>query len=117
MPTMGEVFMRTKNVSWGGQVNNRNFSLLGDPAMTLAYPHNKAVVTKINGNAVIGNVTDTLSALNLITIEGEARDQQDNLMTTYNGDLFVTVYDKPSKFTTRRRPFDFIWQRNKVFRL
>jgi hypothetical protein len=116
MPTMGEVFMRTKNVSWGGQVNNRNFSLLGDPAMTLAYPHNKAVVTKINGNAVIGNVTDTLSALNLITIEGEARDQQDNLMTTYNGDLFVTVYDKPSKFTTRRRPFDFIWQRNKVFK-
>ncbi len=116
MPTMGEVFMRTKNVSWGGQVNNRNFSLLGDPAMQLAYPRNKAVVTRINGNPVVANVTDTLSALNLITIEGEARDQQDNLMSTFNGDIFVTVYDKPSKFTTRRRPFDFIWQRNKVFK-
>ena len=108
--------MRTKNVSWGGQVNNRNFSLLGDPAMQLAYPRNKAVVTRINGNPVVANVTDTLSALNLITIEGEARDQQDNLMNSFNGDLFVTVYDKPSKFTTRRRPFDFIWQRNKVFK-
>jgi hypothetical protein len=116
MPTMGEVFMRTKNVSWGGSVNNRNFSLLGDPAMTLAYPYNKAVVTKINGGTVQPNVTDTLGALNLITIEGEARDPQGNLMNTYNGDLYVTVFDKASKFTTRRAPFDFIWQKNKVFK-
>lgn len=116
MPTIGEVFLRTKNSSWGGSVNNRNFSLLGDPAMRLAYPYHKAVVTKINGNAVQSNVTDTLAALHLITIEGEARDPQGNLLNAYNGDLFVTVFDKASKFTTRRKPFDFIWQKNKVFK-
>jgi hypothetical protein len=114
--TMGETFMRTKNVSWGGSVNNRNFSLLGDPAMQLAYPEHKAVVTKINGIAVNDTIVDTLGALNLITIEGEARDVQDNLMSSYNGDLYVTVFDKASKFRTRRKPFDFIWQKNRVFK-
>ncbi|MFN8393194.1 MAG: type IX secretion system sortase PorU [Bacteroidia bacterium] len=116
MLTMGEVFERTKNASWGGSVNNRNFSMLGDPAMILAYPHHRAVVTSINGNPVITNVVDTLSALNLVTISGEVRDPQGNLLNTYNGDLSAIVYDKPSKFTTRRYPFDFIWRKNKVFR-
>lgn len=116
MLTMGEAYARTKNASWGGSVNNRNFSLLGDPAMILAYPHNRAIVTAINGNPVVTNVVDTLSALNLVTVEGEVRDPQGNFLSTYNGDLSAIVYDKPSKFTTRRYPFDFIWRKNKVFR-
>ncbi len=115
-PTMGEVFMRTKNASWGGSTNNRNFSLLGDPAMQLAYPQHQAVVTKINGITVSDTIVDTLGALNLITIEGEARDVNDNLMSGYSGDLYITVFDKPSKFRTRRKPFDFIWQKNRVFK-
>jgi Peptidase family C25 len=115
-PTMGEIFERTKNVSWGGSTNNRNFSLLGDPAMQLAYPEHKAVVTSINGIAVSDTVVDTLGALNLITITGEARDVQDNLLSNYNGDLYITVFDKASKFHTRRRPFDFVWQKNRVFK-
>lgn len=115
-PTMGEAFMRTKNVSWGNSVNNRNFSLLGDPAMQLAYPEHKAVVTRINGINVSDTIVDTLGALNLITIEGEARDAQNNLISTFNGPLYMTVFDKPSKFTTRRRPQDFIWQKNRVFK-
>ncbi len=114
--TMGEIFQRTKNLSWGGSVNNRNFSLLGDPAMQLAYPENKAVITKINGISVNDTIVDTLGALSLITIEGEARDVLDNLMPSYNGDLAITVFDKASKFTTRRRPFPFIWQKNRVFK-
>lgn len=116
MPTMGEVFYRTKNVSWGGSINNRNFSLLGDPAMQLAYPKNKAVITNINGIAVQDTVVDTLRSLNLITIQGEVRDQQDVFLPNFNGDLAITVYDRPSKFTTRRRPFDFIWQKNRIFK-
>jgi hypothetical protein len=113
---MGEVFYRTKNVSWGGSVNNRCFSLLGDPAMQLAYPRNKAVVTKINGMQVQTNVVDTLRTLNLITIEGEVQDAQGAFMPNFNGELAVTVFDKPSKFTTRRAPFDFIWQKNRIFK-
>lgn len=114
-PTMGEVFMRTKNVSWANSVNNRNFSLLGDPAMQLAYPEHKSVVTKING-ATVDSISDTLATLSLITVEGEARDQQDNLLPNFSGDLYVTVFDRSSKFTTRRYPYTFIWRKNRVFK-
>lgn len=112
---MGEIFRRTKNDSWLGGINNRNFSLMGDPAMPLAYPELEAVVTTINGTAVVDTLTDTLSALSLVTIAGEVRDPQGNFVSDYNGDLFMTVYDKPSQFTTRRAPFNFFWQKNRVF--
>lgn len=112
---MGEIFRRTKNDSWLGGINNRNFSLMGDPAMPLAYPDLEAVVTKINGVNVVDSIIDTLSALSLVTIEGEVQDPNGNFVSDYNGDLFMTVYDKPSQFTTRRAPFNFFWQKNRVF--
>ncbi|MEM7036013.1 MAG: type IX secretion system sortase PorU, partial [Bacteroidota bacterium] len=115
-PTLGEVFFRTKNASWGGTLNNRNFSLLGDPGLTLAYPKNKAVVTKINGTSVTAGTIDSLPALSLVTVEGEVRDAQDNLLPTFNGDLFMQVFDKAAQFTTRREPFQFVWQKNRVFK-
>lgn len=113
--TMGEIFRRTKNDSWLGGINNRNFSLMGDPAMPLAFPTLSAEVTEINGMAIVDTIPDTLSALSLVTIEGEIKDQNGNFMSSYNGDLFATVYDKPNQFTTRRSPFSFFWQKNRVF--
>ena len=115
MPTMGEVFMRTKNASWLNGINNRNFSLLGDPAMTLAYPELQAVITKVNGIAVSDTVIDSLNALSLVTIEGEVRDPNGQFMSGFNGDLYATVFDKPAMFTTKRAPFDFFWQKNRIF--
>ncbi|MEM0996727.1 MAG: type IX secretion system sortase PorU [Bacteroidota bacterium] len=115
-PTMGEVFRDTKNASWGLSVNNRNFSLLGDPALPLNYPRLKAVVTDINGSAVVDTVVDTLASLNLITISGEVRDQQDNLLPNFNGTLQATVYDKLSYFITQRERTPFYWRKNRVFR-
>ena len=43
---LGEVFRRTKNSSMSG-VSNRNFSLLGDPSLTLALPTNSIVYQRI----------------------------------------------------------------------
>ncbi|HHG83154.1 MAG TPA: type IX secretion system sortase PorU, partial [Bacteroidetes bacterium] len=114
-PTMGEVFMRTKNDSWLSGTNNRNFSLMGDPAMPLAYPNLEAVITKINGSVVQDTIPDSLGALSLVTIEGEIRTPQGQLVPTFNGELAATVYDKPSRFTTKRAPFSFLWQKNRVF--
>lgn len=115
-PTMGEVFQNTKNLSWGLSVNNRNFSLLGDPAMPLNYPELKAVVTDINGSAVVDTLVDTLASLNLITVAGEVRDQQDNFLPNFNGELSATVYDKLSYFITQREKTPFLWRKNRVFR-
>ena len=51
-------------------MNKRNFSLLGDPAVRLAYPWNGRVITdSINGIAISQGV-DSLKALSIITISG-----------------------------------------------
>ena len=47
MPRMGEICMLTKNQY--PSVSTRNFLLLGDPALTLAYPKWSVTTTTING--------------------------------------------------------------------
>lgn len=97
MPSMGEVFTRTKNAA----MNNRNFTLLGDPALTLAYPQLRIETSTINGKAP-GSGADTLKALDKITITGFVKDPSGNKMTSFNGILYPTVFDKFSVITTLR---------------
>lgn len=115
-PTLGEVFRNTKNKSWlGGGINNRNFSLLGDPALPLNYPELNVSITHINGQAVDGSQLDSLPSLTRASLRGEVRSASGQLMDQFNGDLSIVIYDKPSTFTTRRSPFTFTWQKNRVF--
>lgn len=95
---MGDVIRKTKVMS-GGIVNNRNFTLLGDPAQRLAYPVNKVVTTSIN-NKPITNIPDTLKALSLVTVSGEVHGRTGGKMSNFNGVLYPTVFDKPSDITT-----------------
>ena len=59
------IFKETKILS-GTNANNRNFSLLGDPALKLAYPRYKIQTTSIQ---------DTLNALMEVTINGEIQNE------------------------------------------
>lgn len=95
---MGDVIRKTKVVS-GGIVNNRNFSLLGDPAQRLAYPVHRVITTEIN-NKPITNIPDTLKALSLVTIAGEVHNRNGGIMSDFNGVLYPTVFDKASDVTT-----------------
>ncbi|MDG2455027.1 MAG: oxidoreductase, partial [Bacteroidia bacterium] len=45
-------------------------------------------------------VHDTLNALELVTIEGEIRDNSNQIITDFNGEVFPTFYDKPSTYKT-----------------
>src|SRR5690606_26153643 len=45
-PSIGEVYMKTKNAT-GSSVNARSFTLLGDPALVLAYPKHKVLTTEL----------------------------------------------------------------------
>ncbi len=97
--TLGEVFMRAANPELSN-VNTRNFCLLGDPALTLAFPEQSAAVTQIN-NVTISAVPDTLRALARVEIRGEMRDAvTQQKLTSYNGILTPTVLDKPSDINT-----------------
>ena len=90
-PTLGEVFLATKNESLNGS-SNRNFSLLGDPSMTLAYPGREVIIDEIANNE---GQLDTLRALSKVTINGHIADTPD-----FNGTAQITVFDKPSPSQT-----------------
>ncbi|MGK7395519.1 MAG: type IX secretion system sortase PorU [Candidatus Cyclobacteriaceae bacterium M3_2C_046] len=86
---LGDVFLETKNNAIEGVIN-RNFSLLGDPSMTLAYPQNEIYITGIN---------QVEEGSNGVLYTGEIKengipDQQ------FNGKLEYVVYDSPSQIET-----------------
>ncbi|MFN3530245.1 MAG: type IX secretion system sortase PorU [Bacteroidia bacterium] len=96
--TLGEVFMKAANPEISN-INTRNFCLLGDPALTLAFPSEVAAVTRVN-NIDVNTAIDTLRALARVTISGDIRDENDNVLSGYNGVLTPTVLDKASEVIT-----------------
>jgi hypothetical protein len=96
--TIGEIFRNTKNESLNGSVN-RNFSLLGDPSMKLAYPDQNIVIEKINEMPIESQI-DTLKALKNVTISGKIFNSDQTHMNKYNGILTATVYDKSIRAET-----------------
>lgn len=101
MPTTGEVLQMAKNnAGLRPPVNSRKYGLLGDPTMKLAYPNYRVKTTSINGRATTTTTTDTLRALQRVTITGEIVDDNGNKMQNFNGTLFPTVFDKPDRLTT-----------------
>jgi hypothetical protein len=99
--SLGESIKVAKNYTYqtsGDIVNNRKFTLLGDPALTLAYPSLRVRATKVNNIPVAQ--ADTLSSTEKVVIEGEVTDVQGNLLTNFNGTVYPSVFDKPQTINT-----------------
>ncbi|GAK93004.1 hypothetical protein JCM19298_3492 [Nonlabens ulvanivorans] len=77
----------------------RVVAFIGDPALKLAIPDPRVVLTSVNGNPIATN-TDVLRALDPVTLSGEVQDLQGNLISDYNGEVSVTVFDKKIDRTT-----------------
>lgn len=113
MPRLGDVFKLTK-VASGTDLNNRNFSLLGDPALRLSYPRHSIATTTVTA--------DTLKALNTVTVTGYVQDKYGNKLTSYNGILYPTVFDKAITITTlsndgaQSPPMNFTLQKNVLYK-
>lgn len=96
---LGDIIRIAKNNS-GSSSNKRNFTLLGDPALKLAYPtHGKVITDSINKVSVI-NKTDTIKALSVITVSGHINSQNGTLANSFNGVVSPLVFDKASKIKT-----------------
>lgn len=128
-PTLGDVIRLTKaSPTLGGQYYYyANFHLLGDPALTLAYPEYKVVTSSVNNQSVTLSKIDTLSALAKITISGYVADTLGNKLNNFNGVVYSTVFDKeqdvvcllndPDSFDPLvNGPFKYKLQRNTLFR-
>jgi hypothetical protein len=66
---------------------------LGDPALMLAIPKPKVVLTKVNDMPITGPIDD-FQSLAYVKIAGEVLDENNNLLPTYSGELSVNIFDK-----------------------
>jgi hypothetical protein len=122
---LGDIFRITKNNSLEGfidgkkyysDVYNRNFSLLGDPSMQLAYPNEKIILSKINGTSPNKQV---IKALSKVSLEGEIVNSTDGLKkNNFNGKILVSIFDKPTEVSTlgqKTEKFRYKTYRNQIF--
>ncbi|HQG76382.1 MAG TPA: type IX secretion system sortase PorU [Bacteroidales bacterium] len=96
---LGDIIRLAKNSS-GSNFSKRNFHLLGDPAIRLAYPMHGNIITDSIYSVRTNSTTDTLRALSLVTVSGHVEDQKGNLISGFNGSVTPTVYGKESVFRT-----------------
>ncbi|MFN2395223.1 MAG: type IX secretion system sortase PorU [Bacteroidales bacterium] len=90
MPRLGDL-IRIAKVESSSTPNLKNFVLLGDPSMQMAYPRYKAITTEY---------PDTMKALQEVTIKGEIQVSDGSKASDYNGIIYPTIYDKEATFTT-----------------
>lgn len=115
----GEIMRLTKNAATGG-MNKRSFTLIGDPALQIALPRLKIVTDSINHfNPSL--VVDTVRALTKMNVKGHIEDNYGNIMTSYNGVLSPTIFDKPKDNKTLGQNtsspiIDFKTQKNALYK-
>jgi len=121
--TIGDILKDAKNAigSSSSDNNARRFTLLGDPAMYLAMPEYGVTTTRVNGKEVTVGQRDTIRALSPVEMEAMVTDAAGNLLPSFNGKAYVTLFDKAQNLQTLGqdpgsiiRPFSV--QRNVIFK-
>ena len=121
--SLGDAVRLAKNTTYNfltDVVNNRKFTLLGDPAVTLAFPFYRVRTTSING-VTLTTIPDTLKALSEYSISGIVEDKAGNQLSDFNGTIYPTVFDKAQTVTTLGNdagstPVPFQVQKNILFK-
>lgn len=98
---VGDLSREAKNgtaMSPTSSSNHRNFSLIGDPALPMAIPEFRASVLSLADT--LGNPIDTLKALGVVRVKGNVTNQNGGVMSSFNGRLNATVFDRVEIKTT-----------------
>jgi len=115
---LGDIMKETK-IATGAQLNKLNFTLLGDPALELAYPEYSIITDSINGLST-DDMFDTLQAFNKVTITGKVVDHDSIFMDNFNGVIYSSVFDKSQSITSLANdggnPLTFEIQENLLYK-
>ncbi len=108
MPRLGDLIRLSKT----DNDRVKNFVLLGDPSMRMAYPE---------FNVVTESVPDTIRAFEKVEISGYITDNNGNPVNNYNGVIYPKVFDKKKEFTTLGNdpdssPATFAMQNSLIYR-
>ncbi|MDP3927970.1 MAG: type IX secretion system sortase PorU [Bacteroidota bacterium] len=117
-PRLGDVARRSKNAYL--DVNTRNFTLLGDPILMLAYGKHNIKTTQIN-EVPLAQFQDTLKALKKFEIKGIVTNSNGQTMNNFNGIIYPIVFDKFASYRTLGNtqsspPMSFSMQNNVLYR-
>lgn len=118
-PRLGDIVRNTKNDY--NDPNTRNFTLLGDPFLTLAYANYEVKTTQINGKD-LAIFNDTLKALRKFEISGIVSNKQGVKLNDFSGTIYPVVYDKFASYSTlgnnppASTPMPFVMQNNVLYR-
>ena len=123
--TVGEAFRLGKNdISSSFDINNsRKFALIGDPSMIVALPQYGVATTMVNSsviNPLDSAQTDTLRALQRVTIKGEVIDASGQRVENFNGIIYPTIFDKSQSAKTlgqgANTVYNYSIQKNVIFK-
>ncbi|GAA4359743.1 type IX secretion system sortase PorU [Hymenobacter saemangeumensis] len=126
MPSIGTVVRLSKNDYPGpgvpGVINNRNYTLLADPSMVLAYPEQTVSLDNAEKLQTRTNqwvTVDTLQALSRVRLRGRVLNNG-AVNTAFNGTAQITIYDKPTTVKTladeaSNTPMDVRIQENVIY--
>jgi len=98
-PRFGDIIAHAKNQN-SGVALIRNFMLLGNPAMHLAFPTYNVFTSRINGKSPEQGI-DTISAMSEVHVEGYVADGNGITAEFFNGIVNVKVFDKYKWMMTR----------------
>ncbi len=97
--TIGEALMLTKNDTEQPVAEKGVVAFIGDPALKLAIAKPDIVITQIN-DTPIENFTGSLRALDRIKLKGQVTTEGGQLISNFNGNLAVQLFDKNQEKTT-----------------
>jgi hypothetical protein len=103
-PSIAEALRQSKSQTFNTSASRVIF-YLGDPALKLAIPRPQIVLTKVNDVPLTESIDD-FKALSYVKLTGEVRDEIGTLLTDYNGELSVNIFDK--NFTRNTFNNDFL---------
>lgn len=121
--TLGDIIQQAQNSNSSDTIssNTRKFMLFGDPSQTIALPQYRIELTEFNGTDIIEDRIDTLGALSKARIKGHISDYNGTMLENFNGDVFLTVFDKASNIKTldndnKGRSFEFSSRKNTLYK-
>lgn len=97
--TIGEILRKAKN-NMPQDRNKLRFALMGDPAMRLATPSNKIVISDINGSYIDQGEEAIIQARQKVTIAGKILNSNGVELTDFNGVIHSTLYDAEHSTTS-----------------
>ena len=86
---LGDVYRMAKSE---GYMSDRMYVFFGDPALRLPMPTWTVETTRFD---------DTIRALQPTTIEGVVKDHNGQVASSFNGPIYVSVYDKETVYQTK----------------